>query len=143
MVSAQGEQVVSPLEGGLGGVLDLGDRLVDRERGAGDVTRVGDLPAVERKGVRPGVVGADQLRPGADRRRAEARARPVDYPAVEGDADDRDRGAADGVQRRQPGEGGGAREAGDLQRIDGTDWRFQVLPHASHLTALIWACAHW
>ena len=106
-----------------GARLDLGDRLVDRERRAGDVAGVGHLLVRERSHLEPGVVAAQQPGPRADRRGPEAGAGPVGRPAVERHADDGDVAPVDLVEARQPRERRRPREPRHDQRVDRAERR--------------------
>ena len=110
VVAAEHQQAGGALAQVARGALDAADRLVDRERVDRHVAGVGDLLDGERRQVRRGVVGPQQLGRGPDRGRPEPRTRTVGDSRVERDADHRDVGAVDLVDARQLGEGRWARE---------------------------------
>jgi hypothetical protein len=71
--------------------------------------------------VETGVVGPQEPARVADRGRTEPGAGPVGDAAVERDTEDGDVADVDVLAPGQPGEGGGARETGDDERIDRAD----------------------
>ena len=117
VVAADRDQVIGGLQQAACPRLHLADGLPEIERIGGQVAGVGDLVTGPRLDVQPGMVRAQQLRPGPHRRRPEAGPGPVRHARIERDPRDGHCGGPDVGQPRQPRERVRASVARHGQRV--------------------------
>jgi hypothetical protein len=114
MVAAERQRLAAVPDDIAVGIGDDVDAFRQVERVDRHIADIGHLQAVEGRGARRHVVGADHAALGADLARPEARARPVRGADIHGDADEAGVEPFRRQLRRQAHHGGGAAEARHL-----------------------------